>query len=243
MKLSSRPSYRWIVLGMGFFAVFGALGFGRFGYSAILPAMQEDLGISSAAAGSLASWNLGGYVAMAVIGGALASWFGPRKVVGIGSVIAATGMLLTGISHGLTAAAGARLLTGGGMVLVPSVALMSAWFGVRQRGMASGVVSSGSSLALVITGPVVPAIIAFGGAGGWRYAWFFFAGLTAVVGILVFIVQRDRPFREDLSEAATDAAWLSVSASDRTPTERGTEDTGRMVRRGDAIRPHLVQSG
>jgi MFS family permease len=225
MKLSSRPSYRWIVLGMGFFAVFGALGFGRFGYSAILPAMQEDLGISSAAAGSLASWNLGGYVAMAVIGGALASWFGPRKVVGIGSVIAATGMLLTGISHGLTAAAGARLLTGigGGMVLVPSVALMSAWFGVRQRGMASGVVSSGSSLALVITGPVVPAIIAFGGAGGWRYAWFFFAGLTAVVGILVFIVQRDRPFREDLSEAATDAAWLSVSASDRTPTERGTE--------------------
>jgi MFS family permease len=208
---------------MGFFAVFGALGFGRFGYSAILPAMQKDLGISSAAAGSLASWNLGGYVVMAAIGGALASWFGPRKVVGIGSIIAAVGMFLTGISHGLAAAAGARLLTGigGGMALVPSIALMSAWFDVRQRGMASGVVSSGSSLALVITGPVVPLIIASGGADGWRYAWFFFAGLTAVVGILTFIVQRDHPFREDLSEAATHAAWRSVEASDSTFPETG----------------------
>ncbi len=225
MKFSHRPSYRWVVLTMGFFAVFGALGFGRFGYSAILPVMQKDLGISNAAAGSLASWNLGGYVLMAAIGGALASWFGPRKVVGIGSLVAALGMFLTGISGGLAGAAAARLLTGigGGMALVPSVALMSAWFDVRQRGMASGVVSSGSSLALVITGPVVPAIMAYGGVGGWRYAWFFFAILTAIVGILVFIVQRDRPFREDLSEAATHAAWLSVSASDLTASQTGAE--------------------
>ena len=71
-----KASYRWVVLGMGFLAVFGALGFGRFGYSAILPAMQKDLGISSAAAGSLASWNLAGYMVMAALGGLLASRFG-----------------------------------------------------------------------------------------------------------------------------------------------------------------------
>ena len=140
---------------MGFLAVFGALGFGRFGYSAILPAMQKDLGISSAAAGSLASWNLGGYVIMAAIGGLLASRFGPRRVVAVGSVVAAAGMLLTGMAGGLVSASAARLLTGlgGGCVLVPSVALMSAWFDVRRRGMASGIVTSGSSLALVIAGP------------------------------------------------------------------------------------------
>ena len=89
---------------MGFLAVFGALGFGRFGYSAILPSMQKDLGISSAAAGSLASWNLGGYVIMATIGGLLASRFGPRKVVAIGSIVAAAGMLLTGLSTGMVTA-------------------------------------------------------------------------------------------------------------------------------------------
>ena len=134
---------------MGFLAVFGALGFGRFGYSAILPSMQKDLGITSAAAGSLASWNLGGYVIMAAIGGLLASRFGPRRVVAIGSIVAAAGMFLTGLSNGLVTASAARLLTGlgGGCVLVPSVALMSAWFddaaprygvGDRHLGLVSG---------------------------------------------------------------------------------------------------------
>jgi predicted MFS family arabinose efflux permease len=180
---------------MGFLAVFGALGFGRFGYSAILPSMQKDLGITSAAAGLLASWNLGGYVLMAAVGGLLASRFGPRKVVAVGSIIAAVGMLLTGLSHGMVSASAGRFITGigGGGVLVPSVALMSAWFDIRRRGMASGIVSSGSSLALVITGPVVPVVISAGGAHGWRLAWYFFAALTFLVGVLTILFQRDRP--------------------------------------------------
>lgn len=195
MSLPGSRNYRWVVLGMGFLAVFGALGFGRFGYSAILPSMQKDLGISTAAAGSLASWNLAGYVIMATIGGLLASRFGPRKVVAIGSVVAAAGMLLTGLSTGMVTASLGRLITGlgGGGVLVPSVALMSAWFDVRRRGMASGIVSSGSSLALVITGPVVPLIIGAGGTGGWRLGWYFFAALTFLVAILTVAFQRDRP--------------------------------------------------
>jgi predicted MFS family arabinose efflux permease len=93
-------------------------------------------------------------------------------------------------------ASAARLITGlgSGCVLVPSVALMSAWFDVRRRGMASGIVTSGSSLALIITGPIVPLIIAAGGEDGWRWAWYFFAALTFLVGILTILFQRDRPY-------------------------------------------------
>jgi MFS family permease len=194
---------------MGFLAVFGALGFGRFGYSAVLPAMQNGLGISSAAAGSLASWNLAGYTAMAAIGGLLASRFGARMVVGLGSLVAAAGMVLTGLSTDITTASAARLLTGlgGGAVLVPSVALMSAWFDARQRGMASAIVSSGSSLALVITGPVVPAIIAAGGPGGWRLAWYFFAALTFLVGVATFVAQRNRQIKTPHLLATQGSIW------------------------------------
>jgi predicted MFS family arabinose efflux permease len=211
IRPTHRKSYRWVVLGMGFLGVFGALGFGRFGYSAILPAMQQDLGISSAAAGSLASWNLGGYMLMAAVGGVLSSRFGPRLVVGLGSLVAAAGMLLTGLSTGVASAAAARLLTGlgSGTVLVPSVALMASWFAIKQRGMASGVVSSGSSLALVITGPVVPLIIGGGGADGWRIAWYFFAALTCVVGVLTLVVQRDRPHKAAQPLAAQGTIWTA----------------------------------
>ncbi len=205
---------------MGFLAVFGALGFGRFGYSAILPAMQQDLGMSSAAAGSLASWNLGGYMVMAAIGGVLASRLGPRLVVGVGSLVAAAGMLLTGFAGGTASAAAARLLTGlgSGMVLVPSVALMSSWFDVRRRGMASGVVSSGSSLAMVIAGPIVPLIIGQGGADGWRWAWYFFAALTCAVGILVLFAQRDRPHQKAHVLETQGSIWTAAPAKPAAAT-------------------------
>src|SRR5674476_518359 len=120
---SQRPAYRWVVLGMAFMGVFGALGFGRFGYSAVLPAMQKGLDISSAAAGSLASWNLIGYTVMSAVGGVLASRWGPRKVITMGIVVTAAGMLFTGLSQTLAGASAARLLTGmgNGLVLVPSI--------------------------------------------------------------------------------------------------------------------------
>lgn len=225
--LTKQPSYRWVVLAMGFLAVFGSIGFGRFGYSAILPTMQKALGMSTAGAGSLASWNLAGYVLMAAIGGMLASWFGPRLVVGCGAMVTALGMGLTGFSESIVGAAAGRLVTGigSGMVLVPSVALMSAWFDVRRRGMASGVVSSGSSLALIITGPVVPQIITAGGQNGWRFAWYFFAALCAVVGVLTFVVQRNRPYEGAHERMRLDPAWQADRAATRVGADAAVART------------------
>lgn len=195
--LTQRPSYRWVVLGMAFMGVFGALGFGRFGYSAVLPSMQKGLDISSAAAGSLASWNLIGYTVMSAVGGVLASRWGPRRVITLGIVVTAAGMLFTGLSNTLAGASAARLLTGmgNGLVLVPSISLMAAWFEIHRLGLASAIVPTGSSLTLVIVGLAVPPILAAGGDDGWRLAWFFFAGVTFLLAIVSAVVQRDRPAR------------------------------------------------
>ena len=184
-----------MVLGVAFMGVFGALGFGRFGYSALLPSMQESLEISSAAAGSLASWNLIGYTFMSAVGGVLSARWGPRLVIAIGMVVTAAGMLFTGLAHTLAGASGARLLTGmgNGLVLVPSISLMAAWFELRRLGLASAVVPTGSSLALVVVGLAVPPILAAGDGDGWRLAWYFFAGMTICLAVLGAIIQRDRP--------------------------------------------------
>lgn len=187
--------YRWAVAATAFLAVLCAIGLGRFAYSAVLPAMQQALGLTSAEAGSLASWNQAGYTIMALVGGVLASRFGPRLVVTLGLALTATGMFLTGVSSGLPTASAARLLTGmgNGMVLAPSIALMAAWFRMRRHGVATGMVPAGSSFALVAVGPLVPDLIAAGGAEGWRLAWYLFAGVTAIMTIATGLALRDRP--------------------------------------------------
>jgi predicted MFS family arabinose efflux permease len=198
MRLTRRPGYRFVVACMAFVAVFAAIGLGRFGYSAILPSMREALGLSGAVAGSLASWNQVGYTVMVLVGGILASRFGARIVVGVGLVVTAGGMFLTGIAGGLVEASAGRVITGLGnaMVLAPSIALMAAWFEPRRLGTASGVVPAGSSFALIMVGPVVPRIIAAGGGDGWRWAWYFFAAATMVIAVLAIVITRDRPYTQ-----------------------------------------------
>ena len=88
-----RPHYAWIVLAMGTLVVFGSLGLARFGYSVVLPAMQESLGLDNTQAGLLATANLAGYLALSAIGGALASRYGPRAVISLGLLVAALGMI------------------------------------------------------------------------------------------------------------------------------------------------------
>jgi len=189
------PTYRWIVLVMAFLGVFGAIGFGRFGYSAILPSMQEALNLTSAAAGSLSSWNLIGYTIMAAVGGVLASRIGPRIVLTIGMALSGAGMLVAGVSTGLGTASLGRLVTGmgNGMILVPAIALMPAWFPLKRVGFASTMVPTGSALAMILAGPLVPRLVAAGGESGWRLAWYAFAGAALFLAVLNYALQRDRP--------------------------------------------------
>lgn len=175
--------------------MFGALGLARFGYTMLLPPMQAALDLDNTQAGALATANLVGYLAMTVIGGALASHVGPRIVIALGLAVAALGMLLTGLAETFGAALGWRALTGigSGASNVPVMALLSAWFVQRRRGLAAGIGVTGSSLALILLGPLVPRLLADHGEDGWRLCWFGFAGLTLLIAILALLVLRNRP--------------------------------------------------
>ena len=194
MHHEPRGHYRWVVLAVGTLAVFGALGLARFGYTVVLPAMQTGLRMGNTEAGFLASLNLAGYLALAAGGGALASRFGPRIVIAAGLCLAGGGMLLTGLASGFTEAALWRCITGmgSGAANVSVMGMWATWFGVKRRGFASGIAVTGSSLALIIAGPLAPQIISRYGADGWRVCWFVFGLTTLALALLCLGVIRNR---------------------------------------------------
>ena len=198
--------YSWLILAVGTFIVFGALGLGRFGYTIVLPAMQKDLRMDNTQAGLLATANLAGYLALSVIGGALASRYGSRIVITLGLVLAGIGMLLTGTASGFIVAIIWRALTGigSGASNVPVMGLMSAWFGPKRRGFASGIAASGSSLALILIGPTVPYILSIYTDKGWRISWFIFGVVALLLAIIGFFILRNRPSEIGLEPLGTD---------------------------------------
>jgi predicted MFS family arabinose efflux permease len=186
------PRYKYAILVAAIFVVFSALGLSQFSYPAILPAMQDGLGISNGWAGALATANLAGYLGMAILAGSFASRWGPRSVITVGLVIAALGMVVTGTAEGFAAAAAGRFLTGIGSATasVPAHILPSFWFSLRRRGLATGALPLGASLGIVLSGPLVPRLVNSYGDSGWRLTWFVLAGITFFFALLSFAVIR-----------------------------------------------------
>ena len=199
--------YGWVVLVVSTLTVLGSLGFARFGYTMILPAMQTALGLSNTQTGGLATGNFIGYLMLAVIGGFIASRYGPRRVIGVSMLLIGVTMVLTGLVNSFQGALLWRVLTGvgSGGSNVPVMALLSAWFATRRRGLATGIAVGGSSLGLMITGPLVPRILDAFGEEGWRYSWFILGGLVVLLGLLALALLRDRPGEKGLRPVAAEA--------------------------------------
>lgn len=209
-----RVHYGWVTLGMCTLAVFGSLGLARFGYSIILPSMQKGLSLDNTQAGALATFNLIGYVALAAIGGALAARFGPRIVITLGLLIAGAGMFMTGFSGGFFTAALWRAVTGvgSGMSNVPAMGLLSSWFGPKRRGLASGIAVAGSSVALIILGPLIPMILSSYAPDGWKVSWFVLGVTTVLVAAAAYLFIRNRPGEKGLKPLGDDAKSAEPAA-------------------------------
>ena len=202
----------------------------------ILPSMQGALGLSNTQTGGLATGNFVGYLALGVIGGLIASRYGPRRVIAVSMLLTGVTMVLTGLANSFYGALLWRLLTGvgSGGSNVPVMSLLSAWFARRRRGLATGIAVGGSSLALIIAGTFVPRILSRTGEEGWRYSWWILGGCVLVLGLLSFALLRDRPEEKGLQPIAAQVQVpQAVSPTDK-PAPRATSslDWRRVYRSG-----------
>jgi len=216
--------YGFVVLALIVLAVFSALGLARFGYTSILPAMQEALHLSNTQTGELQTLNLIGYLLTVVFAGMLAARFGPRVVIAGSLLVVSLAMIFTGLFPVFSSACIGRFLAGvgGAGANVPAMGLVSAWFGPRRRGLASGVAVAGSSVGLMVTGPLIPAILAAWGPDGWRISWYVLGGMGLAAFGLCALFLRNRPQEKGLTPLGNDdPAELSLStANNGTATLR-----------------------
>jgi MFS family permease len=193
--------YAWIIAFTGTLVTILAHGFGRMSYSVILPSMKDGLMLNYTQLGSIATGNFIGYLSLAIIGGFLATRFGVRRVVFISLLGIGISLFLTGLSRSFFFAFLMRLITGAGNggSYVPIMALPAAWFVMKKRGLATGIVAGGIGTGLFLSGIILPPIIEGFGKEGWRYAWFFLGMVVFALAFICYAFLRDNPKEKGVS--------------------------------------------
>jgi len=187
--------YAWVIAFTGTLVTVLAHGFGRMSYSVILPSMKDGLSLTYTQLGSIATGNFIGYLSLAIIGGFLAARFGIRRVVFVSLLIIGISLFLTGLSNSFIFAFFMRLISGlgNGGSYVPIMALPAAWFAMKKRGLATGIVSAGIGFGLFLSGIILPPVISAFGKEGWRYAWFLLGTIVFICAFICYGFLRDNP--------------------------------------------------
>ena len=200
----------------GLLAVVGSIGFARLGYSMILPGMKDGLRLTYTQMGLMASGNFIGYMIFAVLAGMLTSKYGPRIVITSSLLLAGVSMLLTGFARDFHQALILRSLTGigSGGSNTPAIMMSAAWLSAGSRGLASGVITSGNGLGVIITGFLVPKLNEMFGADGWRYSWLALGVTTLLFTLFCGIAIKSAPAEKASTyKPAGIADWRSVGTS------------------------------
>jgi MFS family permease len=185
--------YGWTIVCVSFVTL--AISFGIwYSFSVFFVAILNDFGWSRASTAGIFSTFLVVHYAAALLVGPLLDRFGPRWVVPIGSIVAATGLTITSGVHamwqfylfyGFLTAAG--LCTSG---FVSHSIFLPRWFD-KQRGLAMGIAMSGAGLGILILVPASQSLISY---LGWRTAYCILAVLMlALIVPLNIFFQRKNP--------------------------------------------------
>jgi sugar phosphate permease len=176
--------------------------------------IQDELGIPVAKMGFLLSAFLWAYALSQLPVGALIDRFGPRKLLGLGlfswSVAQAAGGLVTGF--GVFVAARFALGVGEAPLFPGGARVVRDWFGVRERGFATGLLQSASSLGNFIAVPLLTFLML---ALSWRWMFFIVGAAGVLLALVWWMIHRD-PSEVDLT--ADEVRYLTEGDENATTT-------------------------
>lgn len=159
----------------GLAIVASTYGLARYAYGLFLPNIQADFQLSTAVLGLIAGGSYAGYLVATLAGSAMSGVLGPRLPVVLGGLFATLGMTLIGVATDPWLLTLGVVVAGSspGLAYPPLSDAVVRMVRVPRQNRAYAVINSGTSLGVVIAGPI--ALLA---GVDWRWAWLCFAGFA-----------------------------------------------------------------
>jgi sugar phosphate permease len=182
---------RWTSFGL-VSAAFVLSFFHRIAPGAIAGELRGAFDASGAELGALAAAYFWLYTPMQVPTGVLVDALGPRRIVGVGGLVAGAGSILFGRAETLLGAGAGRALVGLGVsvAFVSLLKLVTSWFREAEFGTVSGIVMAMGNLgAISSAAPLAWAV----GATSWRNVFVAVGLFSVAAAVLTWLLVRDRP--------------------------------------------------
>jgi MFS transporter, ACS family, glucarate transporter len=196
MFLPLRGRFRWALVGW-MFAISAIAYLDRVNISIAGRSIQEEFRLDNIQLGWVFSAFVAGYALFQAPGGRLADYFGPRRILALGTVwwavfTALTALVPSGAAKALFVLLAVRFALGVGEAVVypSSNRLVSAWIPSQDRGVANGVIFAGVGAGAGITPPLITYILL---NYGWRWSFWISAAIGLLAGAVWFAIARDRP--------------------------------------------------
>lgn len=162
-------------------------GFGIYLFAQLVPDMQASLGFSFSSVGVITAAGQLGFLLCAL----LAAWLtlrvgGGWVILGSGLVCAAALLVIPQANNIVLIGVLLTVLAGtAATVYVPMVEVVAKVVAYRYRGMAMGLVSSGTSYGVFVNSLLVPL---YAPQGAWHVVWWWVGGIALGLSVLVFFV-------------------------------------------------------
>ncbi|BBQ00557.1 MFS transporter [Burkholderia sp. SFA1] len=202
---ATHGAYRWFVVFLGWLALDFTF-VDRLAWGTVAVQASDSLGLPLMSLGVFVTAFFCGYVIANALGGLLTDRVGGRVM--LASTIFILGLLTFCFSMTTSVAMGMMLqaLMGlaAGADIAATVKLVTAWFGVKDRGKAIGFLLTAAPCSVMITNAVVPSLMR---AVGWHAVYQILGVCTAAFGLLSYLLVRDSPVREARHQGPRMPIW------------------------------------
>ena len=207
-----------------------------YSYGVFFKHLVADFGWTRAAISGVYSLFMVSHGSFAIVMGWLVDRFGPTKVMASCGFIAGLGLILTsrvsalwqfyvtyGVIVGIGESAGFTTVT----------ATTTRWF-TKHRGLALGIVASGTGLGILILAPVAERLIT---AFGWSAAFFILGVMTWAIMIPAALFLRRGPGEKPHQAYGMNESVLPPNISDEKGTRPTTLETGLTMQAAARHKP------